>query len=120
MRCDGSSITSLTPSSIESRTASSPCLGGTWIGRGLEIEIDLIAIDRQPAVIGIDPAPGFAVLPGQRLAGESGRPVEPKIEARNHPLPGAMLRHSAPNAKPRGAPRRAPRIANVDRRELSP
>src|SRR5467141_5313077 len=87
--------------------------------RGLEIEIDLIAIDRQPAVIGIDPAPGLAVFPGQGLAGESGRPVEAEVEACDHALPCAVLRHLAPNAKPGRAPGRTPRIANVDRRERS-
>src|SRR6266851_5338301 len=87
-------------------------IGGAWIGRGLEIEIDLTTIDREPPVVGVDPAPRFAILPGQRLACESSGPVESEVEAGDHPLPNDVLGHPTPNAKPRRAPGRAPRIAN--------
>src|SRR6202011_657426 len=82
-------------------------------------EIDLRAIDRQPAVVGIDPSPGFAVLPGKCLAGESSRTVVAEVEACEHALPFAVIRHVAPNMKPGRAPWWAPGIADLDGRELS-
>src|SRR5207248_9571934 len=82
-----------------------------------QVEVHVLSVDGQPPVVGIDPAPGLAVLPRERLAGESGRTVEAEVERRDHAPARPRFRHLAADVKPGRAPGWTPRIANLDRRE---
>ena len=89
------------------------------VGRGLQVDVDLGAFDRQPAMVRIDAPPRTAVLPREGLARESGGAGESEIEHRDHPLPRPGIRDPAPDVEPGRAPGRTPAVAALDWHELA-
>src|SRR5207253_51250 len=88
-----------------------------WICRRLQIEVDLWSVNGQPAVVRVDPAPGLAVPPRQGFARKPCRTVEAEVEDSSHAPARPRFRHSAADVKPRCAPGRTPRIADLERDE---
>src|SRR4029077_10623048 len=84
----------------------------------LQVKVDVRAVDRQPPMVGIDPTPGFAVLPSLSFAGEPGRPVKAEVENSDYAPTQPRLGHTALDVEPGRAPGWTPRIAHVDRREV--